>query len=284
MDGQATATPSSEDTPSATISETRADRFTRLASALRLPAYTVVDDGVDPEHYTVDGAPWCSSCGGSRWQKPRDFDPARVRVVKSSELLVRCPDCHDVLVTENRNRLARVAGLSDAQRLCTFQALKPVPGISPVVAALSKWAATPEGWIVVHGVPGSGKTHLTLAVANVMIHHEREVFWWYMPDIVSAYHQQVADHEPDVMSELLTEAHVLILDDLGAARWGDFICERLERVMDRRYRDRTPTLMTMIGDPASFRVAISDSIGRRMQDTNVCQVIENTAKQFVVRG
>jgi DNA replication protein DnaC len=204
-------------------------------------------------------------------------------------LIVRCPDCQDVQRAQRLNRLAAMAGLSDEQRRVTFAGLQPVRGVADAVRAASEFARNPAGWLVIWGAPGSGKTHLSLAVANALIAREQPVIWRYVPDLVYRMRELVSLQEPDMITPVLLDAPVLILDDLGAARWTDYVTERLELVFDRRYRDRVPTMVTLIGaerlgpgyDLAEdVKRMISVSIGRRMQDPAVCRIVRNAAPQW----
>jgi len=157
------------------------------------------------------------------------------------------------------------------------------------VGAASEFAQDPSGWLAIWGAPGSGKTHLSLAVANALIAREHPVVWRYVPDVVYRMRELVSLQEPDMITPTLLEAPVLILDDLGAARWTDYVTERLELVFDRRYRDRMPTMVTLIGSDRPgpdydlaehVKRAISVSIGRRMQDTSICRIVHNAAPQW----
>jgi len=262
--------------------------FTRLGDALAVPTPPVASAAAsdEPEQIAPDGGTYCATCRGARWLKRADFSPI-VRYQDGG--LVRCPDCQDAQRTQRLNRLAAMAGLSDEQRRQTFANLKPVRGLSEAVQAAADFARQPDRWLVIWGAPGSGKTHLSLAVANALIAREQPVVWRYVPDVVYRMRELVSVQEPDTITPVLLDAPVLILDDLGAARWTDYVTERLELVFDRRYRDRAPTMVTLIGAdrPApgydlaeDVKRMISVSIGRRMQDTTVCQIVRNAAAQW----
>jgi DNA replication protein DnaC len=135
--------------------------------------------------------------------------------------------------------------------------------------------------LVIHGEPGSGKTHLSLAVANALIARERVVVWWYGADLGFEAQRRIGQGTQfDFLADLRTTP-VLIIDDLGTARGTEYrIGDVLEPLFDARYRNRLPTLVTLIGDPEAVKDHLSESIGRRMQDRTVCTVIQNQAPQW----
>lgn len=263
-------------THSATISDRAAPDWQAMAG-ISIPDATCPDE---PEALSApDGGPYCATCRGARWLKELDYDPRRVTAERHG--LVRCPDCLDSQRARRLNRLAAIAGLSDEQRRKTFATISPsARGIGPVVKAAAEWARNPDGWLVIHGAPGSGKTHVSLAAANALIAEERTVVWRYVPQLVFDLRQQVATGQPDSITPQLVDAPILILDDLGAARPTDYVVECLELVFDSRYQRRLPILATLIGTPEDVKARLSMSIGRRMQDFTICRVVHNQAPQW----
>lgn len=245
-------------------------------------------DGEDDRDRTADGQPWCAACRGARWLKRDGFDARR----DSASGLVRCPHCRDSQLVMRVNRLARLAGLTEEQRGKAFSSLDTgVRGFAATASVAAEFARRPAGWLVIHGAPGSGKTHLTLAIANVLVSREQAISWWYVPALARALREQVASGVPDAITPVLLDVPVLFLDDLGAARWSDYLTEVLELAFNHRYERRLATVVTLIGDTQAardpgydvagdVRRSLSDSIGRRMQDPAVCKIVRNAAGQY----
>jgi DNA replication protein DnaC len=223
-----------------------------------------------------DGMPYCGTCRGYRFLR---YDVAVTD--PNFGQIRRCTDCQDLSRAERLTRAATIAGLSEEQRLKTFASFKPSKGAHQAVQAAANFAQQPAGWLVIHGEPGSGKTHLSLAVANALIARERVVVWWYGADLGFEAQRRIGQGTQfDFLADLRTTP-VLIIDDLGTARGTEYrIGDVLEPLFDARYRNRLPTLVTLIGDPEAVKDHLSESIGRRMQDRTVCTVIQNQAPQW----
>lgn len=197
----------------------------------------------------------------------------------------RCPDCLDEFRTERVNRLAERAGLSQEQRLKTFDRFKAARASAAAVRAAAEFARRPDGILVIYGVPGCGKTHLSLAVANALVSREQPVVWWYGPDLIEAAKTLFKSDQHHEFLRALKQAPALVIDDLGAIRPTEFnVLDFLEPLFDFRYRNRLPTLITCIGDPAAIKAEVSESIGRRMEDPTVCRVVANQAGQWKGAG
>lgn len=231
---------------------------------------------VEPRRDTPDGLPFCGTCRGYRWLR-HDVPSNDPRF----GTLKRCPDCLDLSRSGRIDRLAAAAGLSDEQRLKTFERFKPSKASSAAVRAAAAWSKRPDGILVIHGVPGCGKTHLSLAVANALLARELRVVWWYVPDLVEQAQTLIREDAHHEFLRSLKQEPLLLLDDLGATRATEFrIQDVLEPLFDFRYRNRLPTLVTCIGDPEAIKEHVSESIGRRMQDRTACTVVANTAGQW----
>lgn len=222
----------------------------------------------------------CTTCQDMRWLRliPQvghaEFGSAR-----------RCPDCLDQDRAYRLGQMATTAGLSEAQRRQTFDRLVPVRGMAPAVKAAGAWAKHPDGWLVIHGHRGSGKTHLSCAVANALISAERACLWWHVPDLINQARRASVEQRLHLLDGELRATPILILDSLAAARGTEFVLQDLlEPLLDARYRDRRPTMLTTIGTPQQIAAEWSADIGSRMGDRAFCTVVHNSAPSFRERA
>jgi len=119
-----------------------------------------------------------------------------------------------------------------------------------------------ESGLLFVGVPGVGKTHLATSVLAELIRRYR-VHGLFV-DFTALIHQIQSTFEPrsdESKREVLrpvTEADVLVLDDLGAQKPSAWVQEILYLIMNTRYARSLPTLFT-----TNYRLA---SVGRRDLD------------------
>ena len=145
-----------------------------------------------------------------------------------------------------------------------------------LVNALTKFAHNPHGWHLVCAQPGTYKSTLLAQVLKV----QSRAVYAYIPDLTDAIFQTVRREEDDDNMELdeLKRAYgtapVLLLDDLGAEHQNgrsDFIKAQLTHLVDMRYRDRLPTVITSNFSPETI-LSRYDRLGSRLLDRNLTTI------------
>ena len=113
--------------------------------------------------------------------------------------------------------------------------------------AAQRFVTDQQGWLVICGPSGTGKTHLAAAVGNALVESDQPVRYVSVPDLLdhlrSAFDPAIGAQYDDVFLQAI-EAPTLILDDLGAqssTAWAD---EKLDQIFTHRYNRRLPTLVT----------------------------------------
>jgi DNA replication protein DnaC len=258
--------------------------MTRIGDALKgFLAAIPWDEAAFDERPDVgaDGRAYCATCRGARWLRAD-------RPIGHPDFgrLVGCLDCIDAHAADERNRLARLAGLSDAERRKTFESFEHSRLSYPAISAAARFGGDPRGWLAIYGAAGSGKTHIALAIANNLIHRRQAVRFGYVPDLVQQAREYATSQGDEreqgrAWGNALRDSAVLILDDLGAAPHTPFaVGDFLEPLLNYRYKNVLPTVLTMIGAPDVLKAELSESIGRRIEDPSVCTVIRNEAPQW----
>ncbi len=168
---------------------------------------------------------------------------------------VPCVCRHDTLEQRRRKRLFAMSHLDELGHL-TFETFQPRGriGIGPQQAAsieaayntAKQFAANPQGWLLLMGGYGCGKTHLAAAIANQAVSQGMPTLFLTVPDLLdflrSAYNTQDATFE--ARFEEIRQVPLLVLDDFGTQSATPWAQEKLFQILNFRYINRLPTVIT----------------------------------------
>ena len=110
-----------------------------------------------------------------------------------------------------------------------------------------RFAQDPEGWLVLLGSFGTGKTHLAAAIANYNVTLGRAAMFVVVPDLLDhlrAAFGPSSESGLDERLEAIRSTPLLILDDLGAHNSTAWAQEKLFQILNHRYNGRLPTVIT----------------------------------------
>ncbi|HWO73596.1 MAG TPA: ATP-binding protein, partial [Dehalococcoidia bacterium] len=123
-------------------------------------------------------------------------------------------------------RLQRYSSLGPLTRLTFANLIEHGRSANPrdrelfrgLVRDARSFAEAPEGWLLIHGPSGAGKTHVAAAIANRCLELGRPALFVVVPDLLDhlrAAYKPGSDLGYDTLLEQVRVAPVLILDDLG---------------------------------------------------------------------
>lgn len=142
------------------------------------------------------------------------------------------------------------------------------------------FANNPQGWLILTGDYGSGKTHLAAAIANYrselgdpplvvtaadLLDHLRKTF---DPKSLVSY---------DELFEEVKSTYLLIIDDLGTQSMTPWSKEKLHQIFNSRYNAERPTVITIAADGLE---ELDARLRSRLRDTRVCSIIGITAPPY----
>jgi len=123
------------------------------------------------------------------------------------------------------------------------------------------------------GAPGVGKTHLAIAVLKEVVKRTgaRALFFdtrELLRLIRDTYNPVVRTTEIEVIRPVM-DAELLVLDDLGAEKTSEWVDETLNLMINTRYNQRLPTIITsnypdQPPDPKSVVETLVERVGARM--------------------
>jgi len=137
--------------------------------------------------------------------------------------------------------------------------------------AAQKYADKPEGWLVLMGMFGTGKTHLAAAISHYRAAMGDEPIFTVVPDLLDhlrATFSPTSSVSYDSVFNQVRNARLLILDDLGTQSATPWAREKLYQILNYRYESRLPTVITTSADLKE----IDPRIRSRMLDERVCQI------------
>ena len=149
-------------------------------------------------------------------------------------------------------------------------------------------------WLM--GPVGTGKTSLAMLVAKTALSAGHTVAIYSVPQLLARI-RRTYDGDPGEQSyleffERLTTVELLHLDDLGSERRTDWVLEQLYAIVNRRYEEQLPIVVTMNDDEviASAREAGVDTdnwneaLNRQLGARTVSRLVQICGEVYPVRG
>ena len=201
--------------------------------------------------------------------------------------LVPCT-CHLTEVAQRRTDSLRVLSDLDTLGRMTFAAFIPeAPGLSPDKQANLRWAyeeakdfaKNPNGWLVLKGGFGCGKTHLAAAIANDCVERGQPVLFITVPDLLDHLRAAFAPSSTggyDTRFEEVRTAPVLILDDLGTESNTPWAQEKLFQIFNYRYNAQMPTVITTNHELEEIPLRLRS----RLVDPDLTRIVSITAPDY----
>lgn len=145
-----------------------------------------------------------------------------------------------------------------------------------VTAYVSDWPPK-KPFLVLAGTPGTGKTHLACAALQDL--YERKNVrgqFWNCADLIARY-QATYDGERATESaaqvdEILARIPLLVLDELGAQRDSEDASLRVFRLIDLRYREQKPMIVTT-NKSAGQLAEMDPRLYSRLMDASVSELV-----------
>jgi DNA replication protein DnaC len=248
----------------ATRAANGADRLSgaaRPAASAGQPAARVHEAGGSYASGEPSACPICGGAGYVRLDAPVG-DPAFGRPVPCA--------CKERQIEERRRSDLRRLSSLDPFLDKTFDTFDPaVQGVREAYDVARNFAADPDGWLVLSGPHGVGKTHLAAAIANQQLAQGNSVFFSIVPDLLDHLRATFAPSSEvpyDEMFDKVREAGLLVLDDLGAENSTAWATEKLFQLINYRYNFHMPTVVTT---NARLLTHMDDRIRSRLSDISL---------------
>jgi DNA replication protein DnaC len=233
-------------------------------------------EGEEPEERVC---PICNGLGYVRMDVPVDH-PDFGKLTPCS--------CRLAEIAQQRADTLRVLSNLEILTRMTFETfVHEQPGLPPDKRANLRWAheeaqsfaKNPEGWLVLKGGYGCGKTHLAAAIANACVERGQPVLFITVPDLLDHLRAAFAPTSPVTYGARFEEARsvsILILDDLGTESSTSWAQEKLFQILNYRYTARLPTVITTNHELEEIPLRLRS----RLVDPDIARIVSITAPDY----
>jgi DNA replication protein DnaC len=223
--------------------------------------------------------PFCSGAGYLRRELPLDHpDFGKLEICT----------CRQVKVSQQvRQRLHSLSHLDELTGL-TFETFQPRgrKGLGELHSNSLEWAynrarqyaGNLQGWLLIMGGYGCGKTHLAAAIANFAVSMGVPTLFLTVPDLLDtlrfAYDAENTTFEQRF--EEIRTANLLVLDDFGTQNATEWAREKLFQIINYRYINHLPLVVT-----TNLALdQIEPRIRSRLQDPELVSVVRMQAPDY----
>ena len=196
------------------------------------------------------GDPECPLCGGLGYLR-RELPVGDPEFGK----LIICSCRQGEVSNKVHEKLFSISNLEHLRHL-TFENFQPRGriGLSPWQADIleraynqaQQFAQKLNGWLLLQGGYGCGKTHLAAAIANFTVEIGVPTLFITVPDLLDALRFAYDDPEStfEKRFEEIRSAPLLIMDDFGTQNATAWAQEKLFQIVNYRYINRLPMVVT----------------------------------------
>ena len=203
---------------------------------------------------------------------------------------IDAPDYRNPLAEGKESPISSLAHVSDHRTFDKFSTRRneklgadAQKSIEQAFYAAQQFADKPDGWLVLMGTYGTGKTHLAAAIGHYQARLGGEPIFTVVPDLLDHLRATFSPNSTISYDNIFTQvknAHLLILDDLGTQNATPWAREKLYQILNYRYETRLPTVITT---SASFE-ELDPRIRSRMMDERICKVYAIIAPPYRTRA
>jgi len=206
----------------------------------------------------------CKLCGGTGWV---------IKDINGKREALRCSCQFDV----SKKSFLKLSGIPSRYKNCSFSNFKPESESQLLALKKCREFASlypfVEKGLVLSGSPGIGKTHLAVSTLKSIIHDKGLKgifvdFRNFLIDIKSTFETNESGSE---LLEKVVSSPLLILDDVGAERVTDWAKDMLSTIINYRYTNNLPTIITT---NLSFNSSLYDSFSSKFDERTESRIFE----------
>ncbi len=148
-----------------------------------------------------------------------------------------------------------------------------------VLDAAISYAENPQGWFLIIGEPGTGKTHLAASIANSILYNSQDnkdiafVSQYDLIDYLRGSFSRDNVQDPNARLQSLRRVPYLFLDDFKiSGKTPEWVKDKLFQILDYRYKRQDPTIIVAMDGISGFgeMEQFAPQIFSRLSDRSRC--------------
>ena len=239
----------------------------------------------------------CRGCTGEKCRQPsRGMIPVvEVHDGRFSYALKVCRHERQRREREKIVRLFSSARIPRAYEGDTFADYTVTDGNRKAVEA-AHWMLAGGSGVFLYGTKGTGKTKLAAIIANERARAGSPVLFASVPDLMADIRRSFKDETTSEAVQAVKNTPFLVLDDLGAEKMTEWVGEQLFCIVNHRYNEQLPTVVTSNYSPTQVIAhmatvdkggnVIDDLQGQRIMSRiyGMCERVEIRGADWRMRG
>lgn len=195
------------------------------------------------EEMTAD----CKACDGTRTcaHKFRPYTIGTWERDDHGNIIARWADC-PVKKKRIHNGRKAVAKIPYRFKDITSKDYLIHTGNENAVIAIKSMTEDNGAGVYLHGEPGVGKSMLAAITANLYISRGMDVYFADTPTLLASLRTNMKNPQSEFSTtlEAIIETDFVVIDDIGAEKPTEWTGEQLFRLINTRYNERLPTVIT----------------------------------------
>ena len=124
--------------------------------------------------------------------------------------------------------------------------------------------------LMLQGGFGTGKTHIAASIFNALVERNYKVYFISLPEYLDVLKSSFDDEQKKYdIKEMVREADLLIIDDIGANRLTDFAIEELFKMADARIGKCTVYTTNLSVKDFEDSIDLERAFSRMMENTKI---------------
>ena len=240
----------------------------------------------------------CKGCTGQVCKQPSQgmIPVVEVHDGRFCYALRRCRHERNRLAHLRISRLFASARIPRAYEGDTFADYTVTATNKDAVDAAHMMVADEITGLFLHGEKGTGKTKLAAIIANERARAGSPVLFASVPDLMADIRRSFKDGTTSEAVQAVKNTPFLVLDDLGAEKMTEWVGEQLFCIVNHRYNEMLPTVVTSNYSPTQVIAhmatvdrdgnVIDDMQGQRIMSRiyEMCERVEIWGKDYRMKG